>query len=137
MKEESDSGRLTTAAPVAAPRPRLSAFAVAAALIVVVAIAGVAWWLTRQGKPAGEHLKLTRLTADAGLTIDPALSPDGKLVAYASDRGGEGNLDIWVQQISDGKSRRLTRHEADDREPAFSPDGSSIVFRSERDGGGI
>src|SRR5207249_3990295 len=44
---------------------------------------------------------------------------------------------IWVQQISNGKARRLTRHVADDREPSFSSDGENIVFRSERDGGGV
>ena len=78
-----------------------------------------------------------RLTADSGLTTDPALSPDGKLVAYASDRSGEGNLDIWRQQLATGEAIRLTRDAADESEPAFSPDGSRIAFRSERDGGGI
>ena len=70
---------------------------------------------------------LTQLTADAGLTADPAISPDGKLVAYASDRSGEGNLEIWVQQFNGRQASRLTNHAADDREPAFSPDGSQIV----------
>jgi Tol biopolymer transport system component len=42
-----------------------------------------------------------------------------------------------VQQVSGGRSVRLTDHPADDQDPNFSPDGSQIVFRSERDGGGI
>ena len=81
--------------------------------------------------------KLTRLTSDSGLTTDPALSADGKLLAYASDRAGNGDLDIWVQQMNDGQTIRLTQHEADEREPTFSSDGKMIAFRSERDGGGI
>ncbi len=142
LRDESDSGRLDSGrldavAAGASPRSRLSASTVAAALTAIAAIVGITSWLTRSSKAPAGHLKLTRLTSDSGLTTDPALSPDGKLVAYASDRSGEGNLDIWVQQISDGKARRLTRHEADDHEPAFSPDGASIVFRSEREGGGV
>ena len=50
---------------------------------------------------------------------------------------GEGNLDIWVQNISTGDRARLAVNPADDYDPSFSPDGSKVVFRSDRDGGGI
>jgi Tol biopolymer transport system component len=87
-------------------------------------------------EPAAKDFALRRITNDTGLTTEPAISPDGKLVAYASDRA-EGNLDIWVRHAAGGDSIRLTRDSADEREPSFSPDGARIVFRSERDGGGI
>ena len=58
-------------------------------------------------------------------------------MAYASDRAGAGNLDIWRQQLATGEAVRLTSDPADESEPTFSPDGSRIAFRSERDGGGI
>src|SRR5260370_15486239 len=80
---------------------------------------------------------LTRLTSDSGLTTDPALSPDGKLLAYASDRLGNGGLDIWVRQISGGAPVQITHDNLNNREPSFSPDGSMIVFSSERAKGGI
>jgi Tol biopolymer transport system component len=106
-----------------------------AALLVTV---GAAWWLSRAKAIAPASAPtLVRLTSDSGLTTDPALSPDGKLLAYASDRSGDGNLDIWVQQVSGGEAIRLTRDPADDSEPVFSPDGSKIAFRSDRDGGGV
>jgi Tol biopolymer transport system component len=87
--------------------------------------------------PPETSVTLTRITADAGLSMNPALSRDGKLLAYASDRASEGNLDIWVRQMAGGEPLRLTSDAADDHEPSFSPDGTKVVYRSEREGGGI
>jgi DNA-binding winged helix-turn-helix (wHTH) protein len=96
-----------------------------------------AWFVLKHGAPGSTPMHApVRLTSDSGLTMTPAISSDGKLIAYASDRSGEGSLDIWVQQAG-GKPIRLTHHPADDYDPSFSPDGLTIVFRSERDGGGI
>ncbi|HTU43555.1 MAG TPA: hypothetical protein VMF91_00735 [Bryobacteraceae bacterium] len=78
-----------------------------------------------------------RITSDGGLTTDPTVSPDGTLLAYASDRDGKGRLNIWLQQLTGGSPIRLTTSDADDHQPSFSPDGTQVVFRSERDGGGI
>ena len=79
------------------------------------------------------------MTADSGLTTTPGLSPDGKLVAYASDRASNGtNLDLWVQPLTEGSQPiRLTQNPADDLNPSFSPDGGQISFFSMREGGGI
>ena len=113
--------------------------AVALTVIILAAAVGavaIGSWLMRQPKQLGAPV-LSQLTTDTGLTTDPALSPDGKLLAYASDRSGKGNLDIWVRQIGGGEPIRLTQDAADDHEPSFSPDGTMIAFRSEKDGGGI
>jgi len=80
---------------------------------------------------------LIRLTDDTGLTFQPALSPDGKLLVYSSDRGGKGNLHIWVRQVSGGPPSQLTDNSMDEVEPAFSPDGTTIAYRAEGEGGGI
>ena len=104
----------------------------AAALLGAVSLA---WWLTRSSEPPTQY-KYTQITFDTGHTPEPALSPDGKLLAYASDRVGFQS-DIYVQALSGGKSIPLTNHEAEDYRPSFSPDGSHIVFVSDRDGGGI
>jgi Tol biopolymer transport system component/DNA-binding winged helix-turn-helix (wHTH) protein len=122
---------------VARPRPSWKTAAAAVSVLVALA-AAIGWTRWRSDPPARTSGPLlTRLTSDTRLTTDSAVSPDGGLLAYASDRGEEGNLDIWVQQLAGGAALRLTRHVAEDREPAFSPDGTRIAFRSERDGGGI
>lgn len=109
----------------------------AAAVAALLAVAG-GWVYWQSRTPPREPLKvLRRITTDAGLTGFPALSPDGRLLAYASDRSGNGVLNIWLRQMAGGEAIRLTNGDADDIEPSFSPDGSQIVFRSERNGGGI
>jgi serine/threonine protein kinase len=105
------------------------------AAIAAVAVGGAATWFAPTDALPSDVPVPTRLTADEGFTADPAISGDGRLLAYTSDR--RGNLDIWIQQLAGGSPLQLTREEVDGREPAFSPDGSRIVFRSERDGGGL
>ena len=115
----------------------------ALAAAVLAAIVGlVSWQLTRPPGPTTSLVSstpvqrsLTRLTFDQGLQTDPAFSPDGRFIAYASDKSG--NFDIWVQQLSGGDAVQVTKSAATDTQPAWSPDGSTIAFRSERDGGGI
>jgi Tol biopolymer transport system component/DNA-binding winged helix-turn-helix (wHTH) protein len=79
---------------------------------------------------------LRQVTFDAGLTTEPAVAPDGSMVAYVSDRKGR-NLNLWVQQLPNGASIQLTHGEVDVHSPSFSPDGKKIVFRSEQDGGAL
>jgi eukaryotic-like serine/threonine-protein kinase len=136
LKEDSESGKLPAAERPARARKRPAALVIAGAVFLFA----VAAFLLRPlfFKPAGEvKFETIRLTFDSGLTTTPAFSPDGKMVAYASDREGHGTLDLWIQQVSGGKPLRLTDHPANDWFPDFSPDGTKIVFRSERDGGGI
>lgn len=108
------------------------------ATVAIGALMLAAWWQSGRTQPeVGPRPFLTRLTSDVGWTDHPAISLDGKILAFASDRSGEGNLDIWVQQIPDGSPVRLTRHAADEVDPSFSADGSRIAFQSSRLGGGI
>jgi Tol biopolymer transport system component len=68
----------------------------------------------------------------------PPLSPrTASFWPTLSDRPGDGNLEIYLQQIPGGQPLRLTNHPANDTDPAFSPDSRSIAFHSARDGGGV
>lgn len=63
----------------------------------------------------------------------PAVSPDGRLIAYASDI--RGTYDLFLLPADGGPPFRLTRDDdADERDPAWSPDGSAIAFTSNRGG---
>lgn len=53
-------------------------------------------------------------------------------IAYQSDR--DGNLEIYVQNGSDGSITRLTDNPAADIQPAWSPDGGRLAFTTNRDG---
>jgi Tol biopolymer transport system component len=119
------------------PKPLLAALA-GAAVIALAAFAAFQYFGHR-GTPStalSEQAMLRRVTYDSGLTGYSAISPNGKLVAYASDRN-TGNLDIWTQPLDGGKPVRLTSDPADDYAPSFSPDGTLVVYRSDRQGGGV
>jgi len=108
-----------------------------AATTACVAASMAVTWCLRAPPAAPRDWKLARLTNGPGLSTDPALSPDGKLLAYASDGGRDSGLDLYVKQVTGGQPIRLTSDGAGNRSPNFSPDGNRIVFRSDRDGGGI
>jgi Tol biopolymer transport system component len=120
----------------AATKRRERALLGVAAVALMAAAAGGTWLLVKP-KTAAAPPPVTQLTFDGRLAMNPSISADGKYVAYASDRAGEGNLDIWLKALPAGEPIRLTTDEANEDYPSFSPDGTKIAFRSERDGGGI
>ena len=136
VRQTDSLSRLLAAQPPPPFWKTWKAWAAAALLATIITGGSVFWWGRARYRGSGSASVMTRITSDEGLTTDPAVSPDGKFLAYASDRGGE-SLDIWIQPLSGGEAVKLTNHAADDHQPVFSPDGSKIAFRSERDGGGI
>ena len=105
----------------------------------LLAAAGAAYLITTlTGRQAASLAKATfsRLTSQSGMEVFPALSPDGRSVAYAGR--DDGDWDIQLLRVGEPYPTNLTADSpVDDTQPAFSRSGASIVFRSERDGGGI
>jgi Tol biopolymer transport system component/C-terminal processing protease CtpA/Prc len=71
-----------------------------------------------------------QLTIHEACDRAPVWSPDGKTIAFASDRFG--NFDVFTVPAKGGPATRLTFHSAGDRPASFTPDGKSVLFTSTR-----
>jgi len=71
-----------------------------------------------------------RLTAHVARDIMPRFSPDGKWIAFTSNR--MGNNDVYVVPSSGGEPKQLTWHSGDDQAMYWTPDGREVVFTSAR-----
>lgn len=81
--------------------------------------------------------RLERLTGDWYQDLDPAISPDGRFIAFASDRGPEGergHRGIYLFDRQTGSIRALTDGRSVDGSPAWSRRGDRLAFVSDRSG---
>lgn len=68
----------------------------------------------------------TQLTTQDSYECTPIWSPDGKQIAFASDR--YGNFDLFVMPANGGTAQRLTSNSAGELPSTFTPDGKHILF---------
>ena len=58
----------------------------------------------------------------------PRISPDGRLVAYGAFGAGRSTSDLWVTDLVNGTTKRLTDDDGDSNDPQWSADGTSISY---------
>jgi Tol biopolymer transport system component/predicted Ser/Thr protein kinase len=122
-----ESGVEIAVAAAAHARKRTT-YGVLAAALVAAAAGSVALLSSRTAHPP--VLRSRPLTSGPGLEEQPAISPDGRLVAYTSNESG--NDDIWLADLRTGECRRLTSDQGDERDPAWFPDGSAVAYTLKR-----
>jgi eukaryotic-like serine/threonine-protein kinase len=108
------------------------------ALGVLLVVGGMtAAWMLGHATASPKHEvslaqeTLTPLTVGPNYDGEPTFSPDGRTIAYVTNR--TGNFEIFRKPISGGAEINLTQNVADDVQPAFSPDGTQIAFVSTRE----
>src|SRR5215831_11840156 len=73
---------------------------------------------------------IQRLTVNKARDAYPRFSPDGKWIAFSSDRNG--NFDVFIIPAGGGTAKQLTYHSADDIVLGWTPDSRSVLFSSNR-----
>jgi len=131
LQREIESGTAQEAPATATVQPRRRvAMLPAAALALGLALgAAGAWWLVSRSAPHQRSLgEVKPLTTYLGNESEPALSPDGRQIAFAWDGPNQDNYDIYVRLVEGGRELRLTTSPAEDHAPAWSPDGERLAF---------
>jgi TolB protein len=79
----------------------------------------------------GHSLEMSRkLTKHMAIETEPALSPDGKTLAYISDR--TGTPQVYLLNLATKKTKRLTKKGNYNSSPSWSPDGTMIAYNGVR-----
>ena len=88
------------------------------------------WKGARAGRPL-EFGQSVQLTTDPGLEVQPAISPDGRAVAFAA--GTSSGTRIYVRQVAEGRVSPLTDDTTiSQAHPRWSPDGTRILFLAQQ-----
>lgn len=102
-------------------------------LVYATQIADANIWQIELSQRRNKGAKISRVIASTRLENTPDYSPDGRQIAYQSERSG--NDEIWIANRDGSSSRQLTRLSSKvSGFPRWSPDGRSLVFHARVDG---
>ncbi len=114
-----------------------SGWRVALPVAIVVVLVAIAGWSLRRSAGAGDApfavSGLVQITSASGYEADPALSPDGRRLAYTSDDSGAN--EIYVRPLGDGNPIQITHDAGQNVEPTWAPNGESLAYHSTEKGG--
>jgi len=112
----------------AGPRHLWQWAGVTAALVLVAAVVVV--WIMRSSARTEPRAEFTQLTNFSDSVVAPALSPDGRMLAFIrGENTFEGAGDVYVKLLPDGEPVALTHDKTPKMGPlVFSPDGSRIAY---------
>ena len=75
---------------------------------------------------ARRHVEFQRLTDEVGINQSPAISPDGKMVAFVA--AVNGRRQVWIRLLTGGAPLQVTRDEVDHLYPRWAPDSSALIY---------
>jgi hypothetical protein len=128
LKEESESGASRAGIAPTAPVRRRWLIPIIAGVVFMAAAAGLIWKTRSRPQDTAPEMQAVVLTSYPGQQLAPALSPDGKQVAFSWSGEKGDNFDIYVKLVAAGTPIRLTQDPALDGAPAWSPDGRFLAF---------
>ncbi len=123
----STPGALPPPETIRSPRPR-SLMLWSLAGVIALASGWGGWTLGSSGRaaPAPRNVQVQRLTDMIGLEESPALSPDGRQVAFVTTIGARRQ--IMTRLVGSGAEIALTKDDADHYGPRWSPDSASVLY---------
>jgi eukaryotic-like serine/threonine-protein kinase len=114
---------------VATTRPRKRGYYYAAAVVLLAAIAGAFLFYRSSQKTVLVNKPWEQLTFFTDSAVYPALSPDGRMLAFIrGDSSFFGLGQVYVKMLPDGQPVQLTHDSSQKLSPSFSPDNSRIAY---------
>ena len=109
------------------PRPGWPRILWIVAGVALAVVLGADVWLRLRPRDM-RNVRFSRITEFVGLEDSPAISPDGKMVAFVARSGARRQ--IWIRLLTGGLPVQITHDDADHEQPRWTPDAGSLIYYS-------